>query len=371
MPDVKLYWSQDSQSKKPFNKKELRVLPGDILKNSNLLFHSDNLVAMNYLVKMGFLKKVDLIYIDPPFYSNEIYFHRLRNSHRIAFSDIWKGKISEYLNMVYPRLCAMHSLLSKSGSIFIHLDWHIVHYVKVIMDEIFKPENFRNEIIIKKGRRKNLLYQFKSIDRMHNSNDSILWYSRSADTRYPHHLVEHASDSKWMGFWSNVDRPTMRYEIFGYTPERGQWKWSKARASKAIRNYNVYRRKFYYISLDQYWKQTGKKREFIRRRDGVKYPEYWIPAKTHKILDNVWTDIESYDYSTGYSTEKHTALMERIIEKFSKPGSLIADFFCGSGTSLAVASKMGRHWIGCDSSPLAIKVTRERLKDHDFRILKL
>ena len=263
----------------------------------------------------------------------------------------------------------MQRLLSGTGSIFIHLDWHVVHYVKVIMDEIFKLENFRNEIIIKRGRRKNLLYQFKSIDRMHNSNDSILWYSRSPNTRYPHPLIEYASESKWMGFWSNVNRPTMRYEIFGYVPERGQWKWSKDRALRAIRNYRVYRQKFNSIPLDNYWKHTGKKLEFIRKRDGVKYPEYWIPAKTHKILDNLWTDIEAYAYSTGYGTEKHKALLERIIGKFSKPGDLIADFFCGSGTTLAVASTLRRQWIGCDSSSLAMKVTRKRLTGCDFRLL--
>jgi adenine-specific DNA-methyltransferase len=162
----------------------------------------------------------------------------------------------------------------------------------------------------------------------------------------------------------------MRYEIFGHVPERGQWKWSKDRALRAIRNYIVYRQKFNSIPLDNYWKHTGKKLEFIRKRDRVKYPEYWIPAKTHKILDNLWTDIEAYDYSTGYGTEKHKALLERIIGKFSKPGDLIADFFCGSGTTLAVASTLRRQWIGCDSSSLAMKVTRKRLTGCDFKLLK-
>lgn len=370
MEEVKLYWPQnDKDEKLDSKKKQIMESVNCIPKTSNLLFHSDNLVAMKYLIKMGLAKKIDLIYIDPPFYSNVKYFHRRQNSQQVAFSDVWKGRISEYLNMIYPRLCAMQRLLSGKGSIFIHLDWHVVHYVKVIMDEIFKLENFRNEIITKRGRRKNLLYQFKSIDRMHNSNDSILWYSRSAKTRYPHPLIEYASESKWMGFWSNVNRPTMRYEIFGYVPERGQWKWSKDRALKAIRNYSVYQRKFNSISLDNYWKHTGKKLEFIRKRDGVKYPEYWIPAKTHKILDNIWTDIEAYDYSTGYGTEKHKALLERIIGKFSKPGDLIADFFCGSGTTLAVASTLRRQWIGCDTSSLAMKVTRKRLTGCDFRLL--
>ena len=134
--------------------------------------------------------------------------------------------------MIYPRLCVMQRLLSVTGSIFIHLDWHVVHYVKVIMDEIFKLENFRNEIIIKRTKGKILLYQFKSIDRMHNSNDSIhsILGPLTQDFHIP--LIEYASESKWMGFgamsiglqWS------MKYSIM---PERGQWKWSKDRALKS------------------------------------------------------------------------------------------------------------------------------------------
>src|SRR5687767_15868725 len=112
---------------------------------------------------------------------------------------------------------------------------------------------------------------------MHAAHDTILWYSKLADTRFRPPLAEYHSKSKWMGFWSNVNRPTMRYEIFGYVPERGQWKWSKGRALRAIRNYSVYRQKFNFIPLDNYWKHTGKKLEFIRKREGVKYPEYWIP----------------------------------------------------------------------------------------------
>ena len=219
MLDVGLNWRRNSQKEKLDNKKQIKNLPNDILRDTNLLFYSDNLEVMNHLIKSGFLRKIDLIYIDPPFYSNENYFLRRKNSQSVGFSDIWKGRISEYLEMIYPRLHAMRHLLSESGSIFVHLDWHVVHYVKVIMDEIFRPENFRNEIIVKRGRRKNLLYQFKSLDRMHNSNDSILWYSKSSETRYPPPLVEYASASKWMGFWSNVDRPNLRYQIFGMVPE--------------------------------------------------------------------------------------------------------------------------------------------------------
>jgi adenine-specific DNA-methyltransferase len=340
------------------------------LRTTNLLFCCDNLDCMNYLLQLGLKDSIDLIYIDPPFRSGEHYFHRIDNHSQVAFADVMNNH--DYLEMVRSRLGKIWTLLSSTGSIFVHLDWHALHYIKVMMDEIFGPENFRNEIIVKRGRRKNLQYQFKSLDRMHNGFDSILWYSKSKDTKFPLPLVKYSSESKWMGFWSNVNRPTMRYKIFGYTPERGQWKWSKERALVAIANYRQYEKEFSSrMPLEEYWEISGRKLEFIRKRGGVKYAEYWIPPKTHKILDNIWLDIEAYNYSTGYSTEKHEQLLERIISLFSKPGDTVADFFCGSGTTLIVAQKLERQWIGCDSSPAAISVTKKRLGNAKFKVVAL
>ena len=328
-------------------------------RNMNLLFHCDNLECINYLINHGFEKKIDLVYIDPPFLSGERYLHRVKNNSNLAFEDVLKE--SEYLQMMQKRLSGIRRLISPFGSIFIHLDWHANHYIKVMMDQIFGSENFRNEIIVKRGRRKNLQYQFSSIDRMHTAYDTILWYSKSADTKFQPPVAEYHSKAKWMSFWSNVDRPTMRYEIFDFKPARGQWKWAKERALKAIGNYQLYEKKFSHILLEEYWQVTSKKLEFVRKRHSLKYAEYWIPPKTHRIIDNVWLDIEAYNYSTGYGTEKHAQLLERIISQFSKPNDLVADFFCGSGTTLTVAEKLGHRWIGCDSSPAAIAVTKERL----------
>ncbi|HKX81042.1 MAG TPA: site-specific DNA-methyltransferase [Nitrososphaera sp.] len=339
-------------------------------RSGQLLFYCDNLDCIQYLRDNGFSGKLDLIYIDPPFRSGERYYYRSENDSRLAFRDSWKGE--EYLNMLDSRLSRLGELLSEMGSVFIHLDWHALHYAKVMMDRIFGPKNFRNEIIVKRGRRKNLQYQFEAIDRMHNGYDSILWYSKNEKTKFPIPTTQQDSEAKWMGFWSNVNRPTMRYEIFGYTPERGQWKWSKSRALKAIRNYEIYQKKYAAsMSLERYWESTNRSKEFIRKREGVKYAEYWIPPKTHRILDNIWLDVEAYNYSTGYGTEKHEELLERIISQFSKPGDYVADFFCGSGTTLAVAERLGRKWIGCDSSAQAISVTRKRLGRADYSIVKI
>jgi DNA modification methylase len=342
--------------------------PRDAGLKKNLLFHHDNIGCIDYLLKHGFESRIDLVYIDPPFLTGERYFHRVENNSSIAFEDLWKH--DKYLEMMYERIVGIRKLLSPAGSIFIHLDWHAVHYVKVMMDRIFGPENFRNEIIVKRGRTKNLQYQFDSIDRMHAAYDSILWYSKSAKTKFALPLAEHHTKAKWMGFWSNVDRPTMRYEILGVRPERGQWKWAKTRALRAIANYKKYELKFSDVTLEKYWEATGRRLEFVRRRPTMKYAEYWIPPKTHRIIDNAWLDIQAYSYSTGYGTEKHPQLLERIIGQFSRQGDLVADFFCGSGTTLAVAQKLDRRWIGCDSSQEAISVTKKRLGG-SFSLVKI
>jgi adenine specific DNA methylase Mod len=122
----------------------------------NLLIFADNLEAMKYLLENGLEEKIDLIYIDPPFWSGARYYHRNGLQRDLAFQDTWSNQMSLYLRMMYPRLTLMKNLISSEGSIFVHLDWHISHYIKILMDKIFGIENFRNEIIVKRGRKKNL-----------------------------------------------------------------------------------------------------------------------------------------------------------------------------------------------------------------------
>jgi adenine-specific DNA-methyltransferase len=367
--------------------------------NMNRLIWGNNLLAMQALLASGYESKISLIYIDPPFWTNENYYATFGLGdaeitkapsmiERLAYKDIWEGGIDSFLDMLYPRLQLMRRLLTEDGSIFVHLDYHIGHYAKLLLDEIFGIENFRNEIIIKRGRKKGLMYQFEKVDKMHVSTDILLWYTKSGGTKFRHPLSESQGvDAKWMGFWSNVDRPTMRYELFGMIPSRGQWKWKYERAIKAIENYKKFEDEFI-INIDpkdyqklseheraimkdkyliDYWISSGKSLEFIRKRDSVKYPEYWVEPREHKLIDNLWTDIETYNYSTNYPTEKHTELLERIITNFSKEGDLVADFFSGSGTTLVVASKKGRQWIGCDFSKVAIQISRNRLIQKDFK----
>jgi adenine-specific DNA-methyltransferase len=222
----------------------------------NRLIWGNNLLAMQALLASGYEGKIGLIYIDPPFWTNEDYYAKFEVGdkeitklpsviERLAYKDIWEGGIDSFLDMLYPRLQLMRRLLTDNGSIFIHLDYHIGHYTKLMMDEIFGNDNFRNEIIVKRGRKKGLMYQFEKVDRMHTSNDSILWFTKSSVSKFKHPLSQtEGVDAKWMGFWSNVDRPTMRYELFGVTPNRGQWKWKKERAEKAVQNYHKFENEF-------------------------------------------------------------------------------------------------------------------------------
>ena len=365
----------------------------------NRLIWGNNLLAMQALLASGYEGKIGLIYIDPPFWTNEDYYAKFEVGdkeitklpsviERLAYKDIWEGGIDSFLDMLYPRLQLMRRLLTDNGSIFIHLDYHIGHYTKLMMDEIFGNDNFRNEIIVKRGRKKGLMYQFEKVDRMHTSNDSILWFTKSSVSKFKHPLSQtEGVDAKWMGFWSNVDRPTMRYELFGVTPNRGQWKWKKERAEKAVQNYHKFENEFKnsmapeeyqklaneeleFIknkSLLEYWRENGQTLEFIRMREGVKYPEYWVEPREHKLIDNLWTDIEAYNYSSDYPTEKHTELLDRIITNFSNEDDLVADFFAGSGTTLVVAERRGRRWLGCDFSKVALQITRNRLVQMDSK----
>jgi len=110
--------------------------------DENLLILADNSIAMKYLLQNGFKEKIDLIYIDPPFYSGAMYYHRASKWSSLAFKDTWSNQFNLYMNMIYPRLSLIRRLLSREGSIFVHLDWHASHYVKIAMDEIFGIENF-------------------------------------------------------------------------------------------------------------------------------------------------------------------------------------------------------------------------------------
>jgi adenine-specific DNA-methyltransferase len=348
---------------------------------TNKLIWGDNKLVLSSL-KNGPLRRqiedqggLKLIYIDPPFdvgadfsFDVDVGDDTLTKEpsmiEELAYRDTWGKSGERYIQYMYERLKIMHDLLAEDGSIFVHCDYRMNSYLRIILDEIFVSANFRNEIISRRAQTKSLQKQFQSVRTMNVFHDTILWYSKHPDSRYAgaqKEATEAQQQESWQSMWNNADRPTMRYQLLGVTITQGQWKWEKERALVAVKNYEEYDKNHSISkSLTQYWQETGCVKQFIRRK-GSGRPEYWIPPRVKVLADTNWLDIPGYSYSTGYYTEKSEPLLERVITGHSCKGDLVADFFCGSGTTLAVAEKLERKWVGCDLGRFAIHTTRKRL----------
>ena len=315
----------------------------------NRMIWGDNLLIMQALLSQGYEGQIDLIYIDPPFNTGENFNFpndvRIGNkefemelpiSERLAYTDTWERGLDSFLDMLYPRLQLMKRLLSNKGAIYVHCDQNASHYIKVILDEIFGKDNFRNEIIVRRIHK-----NIRERDRVPSLNvavDSILFYAKSSE-----HLIEPAiKEVKKPDRWHALDAPGIRtgmdYELLGNKPPQGRhWQWTKERAERAIAEGN------------------------LRPNPSTGKPEYFIPSSDYALRDSLWDDITAYSFTQGYPTEKKEELLELIIKSSSSENSLVADLFCGSGTTAAVAERLKRRWITTDLSKTAIQVTRSRL----------
>jgi DNA modification methylase len=281
-------------------------------KSANRLFFGDNLHIMRQLPS----KSIDLIYIDPPFFSGRNYnvIFGDRNEVR-SFTDIWEGGMPGYLIWLNARLYEMKRLLKDTGSIYVHLDWHASHYVKCEMDKIFGADNFKNEIIWHYSG-----WNKKLVDHVERRHDSIFYYSRSSAP-----------------FFEYPTRPWESKEE--YIKKRKQ----KVRSGKDGREYVL--------------SDAGA---------GERVERYLEDAMSYGVpLDDVW-DIDKINNSDkieriGYPTQKPEILLQCIIKASSSEGGVVADFFCGGGTTPAVAQRLNRRWIACDQSRIAVAVTADRI----------
>lgn len=271
----------------------------------NIMALGDNGAFMKYLLeKKDMAGKINLIYIDPPFFSKAAYDAVINikppdggkgcSAKYFAYDDIWRRDMAGYLKMLCTRLFLMKELLADDGTIWVHLDWHVVHYVKIFMDEIFGEDNFVNEII----------WHYKSggSGKRHFSrkHDTILVYSKSKN--------------------------------YYFSPDKEK-------------SYNRGFKPYRFKGVKEYKDDMG-----------------WYTMVTMKDVWNVDMVGRTSAERTGYATQKPEALLSRIISGATKEGDLCADFFCGSGTLAAAADKMGRRWISCDGSPLAVSASLKRLQ---------
>lgn len=299
--------------------------------DNNMVIRGECLSACAYLKEKGV--KIDLVYIDPPFasgadYAKKVYIRRnpkvaeaikqaeteidsdeLRTFEEKMYGDVWDKE--RYLNWMYENLMAIKSVMSEMASIYVHLDWHIGHYVKILMDEIFGEDNFRNEII---------------------------WYY----------------DDKFATGGNSLDKNHDLIYLYGMTPIENPYMIPKDEISK-----RALRRKVNGKTVD------------VRDENGNKiYVEY-----DEKRIDDVWwiPRTISNKQTHGYATEKPIEILNRVISHSSNEGMLVADFFGGSGVTAAVANKLGRRFIHCDIGINSIETTRDRLRKAgaEFEVMEI
>ena len=324
--------------------------------DGNLVIRGECVSACAYLKEQGI--QVDLVYIDPPFasgadYAKQVYVRRnpkvaeaiaqaeqeldvddLKAFEEKMYGDVWDKE--KYLNWMYENLMAIKSVMSETASIYVHLDWHIVHYVKILMDEIFGEDNFINDITWKRQTSSG----FKGKNAMGKNHDNILVYGKGEDFLYNTIYLPYSDEyiEKRFSHVETVNGKERRFkDAFLGTA-------TTTATIEALKAEN----KIYYT-------ENG----------GMRLKVYYDEAPGIP-LDDVWTDLNAVNSQAEereeYATQKPEALLDRIIKASSDSGMLVADFFGGSGVTAAVASKLGRRFIHCDIGLNSIQTTRDRLK---------
>jgi len=362
----------------------------------NTLYYGDNLEILRKYIKD---ESVDLIYLDPPFNSQRAYniifpdkTGKLSRAQIQAFEDTWfwgeesqqafdeimmgtyslelkdmmkafkefvgPSNLMAYLTMMAVRLVEMHRVLKMTGSLYLHCDPTASHYLKVLLDQVFGVRNFRNEIIWQRTNAHN-----NPAKRFCRVNDTILFYSKAGKaiwntlrTDYSAEQLSRYKPDKSGRLYTGQDLTIThkgdsknRFEWRGTTPPIGRaWAYSKERLEELRKQGRIL-----------------MKANDSPRLDGLKV---YLDEKEGKAIGTIWFDIGRVGNTSGerlgYPTQKPVALLERIIQASSNEGDVVMDPFCGCGTAIAAAEKLGRNWIGIDVTHLAISLIKKRITDH-------
>jgi site-specific DNA-methyltransferase (adenine-specific) len=361
---------------------------------TNTLFYGDNLPILREYIAS---ESVDLIYLDPPFNSNRTYnvlfkdeSGREAEAQIEAFDDTWHwnpkteetyqeliahaparvatmigalrqfigtNQMMAYLVMMAARLVELHRVLKPTGSLYLHCDPAASHYLKVVLDTIFGPENFRNEIVWKRTSAHSSAKRFGPI------HDILLFYTKSAVYIWNQQYIPY-DESYTEQFYSHIDEKGRRFRLSDLTGagiRRGETglQWRGVDVTKRGRHWMVPPSELDKLEAEGriYWPKKGEMPAYKRYLDEMP----GVP------LQDLFTDIQPISAQAaerlGYPTQKPLALLERIIQASSNPGDLVLDPFCGCGTTIAAAQKLGRRWIGIDITHLAIALQKYRLKE--------
>jgi adenine-specific DNA-methyltransferase len=325
-----------------------------------------------------FAGQVNLVYIDPPFDTGQDFSFQVNVNgedftkepsiiEQKAYRDTWgvspeeravgKTHLDKYLQWFYETVIILRELLADTGTIYVHLDWHVVHYAKALLDEIFGPQNFINEIIWERKQAAAWLAKQFGV-----TNDTLLWYAKGIDHVFnPEYSKDDTNTQKYIRerfiyddgdgrkymkspLVNPLDRPNLKYIFHGVQPPPKGWLYSKERMEELYAN-----------------------NELVMPEDesGRIYRKIYEDSYQGQVIQNIWTDIPIVNPMAnerlGFVTQKPEALLRRIINASSNECDLVLDCFVGSGTAAAVAEKLNRRWIACDLSRFAIHTTRKRL----------
>lgn len=329
----------------------------------NVFIEGDNLEVLKILQK-HYHGKIKMIYIDPPYNTGKDFVYPDNYKEGLETYLEWSKQVNEdgkklssnsesegryhsnWLNMMYPRLKLARNLLTDDGFIFVSIDEHEYNHLKRMMDEIFGESNYRNTLTVRR-RVKSLNSQFskRGLTSLNIGTESVLVYARSnAGILQPIRVAKDNASTKgrWDVFWSGADRPTMRYELLGFTPQEGQWRNSKEKALQGVENYEKYLREFSKKeSLEDYSNRTGIKK-FIRRipngtgkNGGV---QHWVAPSSTMLRSSLWTDLEvsqiKKEIDLPFENPKSRLLIQELLSLAKlQDGDVVLDFFAGSATS--------------------------------------
>ncbi len=356
--------------------------------DTGVLYRDENLERLAQLPS----DSVDLIYLDPPFFSNRVYEVIWGDEAEVrSFEDRWEGGIGHYIGWMKDRMAQLHRVLKRDGSLYLHCDPHASHYLKVMLDEVFGPAMFRNEIIWRRTGAHTTPRRFETV------HDVIFFYTKSSSYHFKPakrpYTVQHVksryaeaddgrfkfttggniltgpgvtggdSGQPWRGF--DPTAKNRHWAIPGYLAEQMAPEFTGLSATEKLEE--LYQAGLIEIKPKAEWPHPVK---YLSDDDGLFPPDIWAyQPGTEGMLygtdegidaDVRWLGPKGAE-RLGYPTQKPEGLLERIIGASSKAGGVVLDPFCGCGTTVAVAERLGRQWVGIDISPTAIEIMRRRL----------
>ena len=370
---MELKFDNKISEKQVLSKSNKNKSPFELNYNGSMLFMGDNFEVLSILLN-NFRGKINLIYIDPPFNTDQEFFvsengraNSISHSKNdiVAYSD--KMSTDEYLEFLRERLILLRELLSDNGSIYLHIDYKIGHYIKIIMDEVFGKENFKNDIARIKSNPKNFYRKAYG-----NEKDLILFYTKNYKNNIWNDIKVPLDENEIAERFSKIDENGRRYTTI---PLHAPGETKNGSTSKPWRNIPVPKGRHWRTNPEEFekmdkqglieWSSTGNPR--IKK---------YADEHTGKKIQDIWRFKDPQN--PKYPTEKNSTMLEQIILQSSNENDYVLDCFAGSGSTLKAAFKNNRKWIGVDNSEVAINVIKSNkignyifynLNENNFKLI--